>query len=56
MSAQWPKRADGSPKTMGEMTSVERRQQTQAAVAKTQAYFNRPEVKAAIERSLKETI
>lgn len=44
----WPTHPDGRPKKMGEMTSEERRACWKAAAARTQEWFDRPEVKAGI--------
>lgn len=44
----WPKHSDGRPYRLGEMTPAQRRAAWVAAVEKTKAYFERPEVKAGI--------
>jgi hypothetical protein len=52
MNAPWPKRPDGSNKTMGEMTPAERRAQFTAACQRLKAEFERPEVQAALQAAL----
>lgn len=48
----WPKRPDGSNKTMGEMTQEERRAQTTAACRKLEREFAQPAFQDAIRRVL----
>jgi hypothetical protein len=48
----WPKRADGSPKTLGEMTKEERDFQWKRAADKASTHFEDPTVKANIKRVL----
>lgn len=46
----WPKRADGSNKTMGEMTREEQMVQWRRAAARFKARIERPEAQAAFAR------
>ena len=49
---KWPTHEDGSPKTMGELSKEQQREQWQWAAKRVQAHFDKPEVKAAIARLL----
>lgn len=42
----WPTRADGTNKTVGEMTQAERREVFTASTQRLSAEFQRPEVQA----------
>lgn len=44
----WPTHADGRNKKVGEMTDEERRVVFDRAIKRTQAHFDRPEVRAAL--------
>lgn len=46
--SDWPTRPDGSNMTVGEMTPEQRRAVFAAAVQRTKAHFERPEVRAGI--------
>lgn len=50
----WPKRADGSNKSVGEMTKDEARQVFRDAGKRLEAEFNRPAVKAQLARILRQ--
>lgn len=45
----WPKRPDGTNKTMGEMTREERRAQWKDAAERARVTFSDPRIRAAIE-------
>lgn len=51
----WPKHPDGRPKTMGEMTPAEQKEQIKLAVRQLQRELDSPEFKKAIEEVLQET-
>jgi hypothetical protein len=51
---EWPKRPDGSNKTMGEMTSEERRVQFAAACQRVKAEFEHPKMQEMFQRVLSE--
>ena len=44
----WPKRPDGTNKTMGEMTPEERREQMEAAVLRLKAELEHPKMQEAM--------
>lgn len=50
--AVWPKRLDGSNKTIGEMTREEAREQTRIACARLRKEFEHPVHQAAMEKYL----
>lgn len=50
----WPKHADGSNLTMGEMSIEQRREQTRLACARLKAELEQPAVQAAIGKILAE--
>lgn len=50
--SDWPKRPDGSNKTVGEMTREERSAVFKAATARLKAEFEHPKVQDAIARIL----
>lgn len=50
---EWPKRADGSPKKIGEMTKAEKDGVFRRAAARVREEFEDPHVKASIARVLK---
>jgi hypothetical protein len=48
--ADWPKRPDGTNKTMGEMTPEERKAQVQASLGRLKAELENPKIAEVIER------
>lgn len=48
----WPKRPDGTNKTMGEMTPEERREQFEAAAQRLKAELESPEMQRVIAESI----
>lgn len=46
--SNWPKREDGTNKTMGEMTKEERREQTTASLLRLKAEFEEPKMQKAL--------
>ncbi len=47
---QWPKRDDGSNKTVGEMTPDERREVFKRSAERNRRLFERPDFQKAIEK------
>lgn len=50
----WPKRPDGSNKTMGEMTPAERSEQTRIACERLQMELNQPSIQEGLARVIGE--